>query len=468
MTRVLARADDRRNIMRNRLIGAAAVAAASAIVLSGCSGDDAGSAEDVDFTAAPSGTLAAWGFENADDVGTARLDYAAEQMPDVEVQLDATAFDSQKFTTRIASGDVPDVVQMDRRYVTQYAAQGLIMPLDSCYDAREVDADDRWYESVVDDVRYDDQVWGAPQFYQPPAIILNKRVMDAAGVTAAEIDTSQPDVLLGAIEKMYVASGGVPTRLGFDPVSTGQSALWILGSGGQLTDDDGVPTLDDPSNLAGMELLQRINDAQGGFAQVKSFTDAFDTFGDANQYVTDQVGAQVNAQWYPNVLSPYIDEIDIEAVPFRDSEGEPFSVSGGQAFVIPMNAKNPAAACAWVSELTSPEAWNAAGEARAETRASDGGANTGLFTGSPEPDRSIREQWVTPSGDAGFDQVVATYYDVVDYGSSFGSSPAGQDIQNELNNAVTAALLGDKTAEEALADAQGAAMRAYDNATANG
>ncbi|GLJ80415.1 ABC transporter substrate-binding protein [Microbacterium imperiale] len=452
--------------MRNRLIGAAAVAAASAVVLSGCSGGDAGSTDGIDFEAAPTGTLAAWGFENADDVGTARLDYAAEQLSDVEVELDATAFDSQKFTTRIASGDVPDVVQMDRRYVTQYAAQDLIMPLDACFEAQGVDPEERWYESVVEDVTFDDEVWGAPQFYQPPAIILNKTVMNEAGVRADEIDTSQPDVLIAAIEKMYQESGGVPTRLGFDPVSTGQSALWILGSGGQLTDEDGVPTLDDPSNLAGMELLQRINDAQGGFAQVKSFTDAFDTFGDANQFVTNQVGAQVNAQWYPNVLSPYVDQIDIEAVPFRDSEGEPFSVSGGQAFVIPMNAKNPAAACAWVSELTSGEAWNAAGEARAETRTAEGGVNTGLFTGSPQPDQEIREKWVVPSGDAGFDQVVATYYDVVDYGTSFGSSPAGQDIQNELNNAVTAALLGDKTAEEALADAQDAAMRAYENATA--
>ncbi len=60
--------------------------------------------------------------------GQSRLDYAAGQLPDVEVTLDATAFDAQKFTTRIASGDVPDVVQMDRRYVTTYAAQGFADP----------------------------------------------------------------------------------------------------------------------------------------------------------------------------------------------------------------------------------------------------------------------------------------------------------------------------------------------------
>jgi multiple sugar transport system substrate-binding protein len=450
-----------------RTLSAAALVAASALVLSGCMGSGGDEpAADADFTAEPEGTLAAWGFENADDVGESRLDYAAEQLDGVEIDLDATAFDAQKFTTRLASGDVPDVVQMDRRYVTTYAAQDLIMPLDACFDAHEVTPDEHWYEAVVDDITYEDAIWAVPQFYQPPAIILNKAVLDEAGVTAEEIDTSQPDVLLAAIEKMYQESGGVPTRLGFDPVATGQSGLWILGMGGQLNDEDGAPTLDDPSNIAGIEMLKQITDAQGGFAQVKSFSDSFDTFGDNNQFVAKQVGAQVNAQWYPNVLSPYVDQLQLEAVPFRDADGEPFSVASGSAFVIPAGAKNPAAACAWMLELTSDEAWDAAGAARAATREADGGINTGLFTGSPEADQRLRDEYVVESGNAGFDQVISTYYDVVDYGQSFGSSPAGQEIQNELNNAITAALLGDKTPEEALADAQQAAMRAYEKATA--
>lgn len=444
----------------------AVLGAASLIVLTGCGGGGGGAtAEDVDFGAEPTGALSVWGFENADDVGQARLDYAEDQLSDVEVELDATAFDAQKFTTRIASGDVPDVVQMDRRFVTTYAAQGLVLPMDDCFAEHDVTPDDYWYPFVVDDVRYEDQVWGVPQFYQPPAIIVNRAVLDEAGVTNEEIDTSQPDVLLEAIAKVYQESGGVPSRLGFDPVATGQAPLWILGMGGQLTDEDGVPTLDDPANTAGIEMLQQISDAQGGFAEVKSFTDSFDTFGDQNQFVAGQVGAQVNAQWYPNVLSPYVDEIDIQAVPFLDSEGNPFAVAGGQAFVIPAGAENAAAACDWLIQVTSEDAWMAAAEARAATREADGGINTGLFTGSPGPDQAIREQYVVPSGNENFDQVIQTYYNVLDYGQSFGSSPVGQEIQNELNNAVTAALLGDKRPEEALADAQAAAMRAYDNVT---
>ena len=46
-------------------------------------------------------------------------------------------------------------------------------------------------------------------------------------------------------------------------------------------------------------------------------------------------------------------------------------------------------------------------------------------------------------------------------GKSFGASPAGQQIQTEVQNAITSSLLGTKAPEAALGDAQTAAMRAY-------
>lgn len=453
------------------LTGLALVTAAATLAACGPGGGNgggAGAGDPTSFSTAPTGELSAWAFDNADDVGEARMAYAAEQLADVAITMDQTSFDAQKFTTRVAGGQVPDVVQMDRRFVPTYAAQGLILPLDGCYETHGVEPDERFYDFVVDDVEWDDQLWAVPQFYQPPAIILNTRVTEAAGVSDEQFDTSEPDQLLQAIAATYQAEGGTPTRLGFDPVATGQAGLWVLGMGGQLTDEEGRPTLDDPSNVAGVELLKQITDAQGGYAQVKSFSDAFDTFGDANQYVTDQVAAQVNAQWYPNVLSPYLGQVQLRAVPFRGADGQPFAVAGGTAFVVPAGAENPDAACAWMLELTELEAWEAAGEARAATRAEDGGINTGLFTGSPEADQLIRDRWVVETGDPGFDQVIATYYDVLDYGRTYGASPAGQEISNALNNAVTAALLGDATVEEALADAQHAAERAYENVTAEG
>ena len=455
--------------MKKRTANAVLVALSlSSLALAGCGGSGGGTGSGPQssapaFNATASGALKAWGFNNADDVGTSRLDYAKKQLPNVQVSLDATSFDAQKFTTRAASKNLPDVVQMDRSYVATYAAQGLIMPLDQCYAAHNVNPTQAYYPYVIKDITYQNKMWAVPQFYQPPAIILNKRVMDKAGVTNADIDTSQPAKLVAAIAKMYKTSGGNPSVLGFDPVASGQPALWILGYGGQLIGADGEPTFDNPANVKGLQVLKQITDAQGGYAKVKSFSDTFDVFGDNNQYVKDQVGAQVNAQWYVNVLTPYVKKIQISAVPFKGTDGKPFTVTSGSSFVIPAGAKNKDAACAWALDLTSLQAWEAAGAARAQTlKKTPGAINTGLFTGSPAADKAIRSEYIKSSGNAGFDQTIATYYDTLDYGASLGASPAGQQIQTELGNAVQSVLLGSKSPQDALSEAQSAAMRAYD------
>lgn len=450
--------------MKRRHVAIAAVVVTPVVLLSACgSGGGGAGASSVDFATKPAGTLNAWAFNNADDVGTARMDYVGQHLTGVKIQYDQTGFNVQKFTTRLASDTVPDVVQMERQYVATYAAQGLILPLDKCFTANNVDPKQRYYPAVLGDITYKDQLWAVPQFYQPPAIILNKRVMNQAGVTDQEIDTSKPDVLVAAIGKMYQQSGGVPTRLGLDPQATPQANLWMLGLGGRMVDKSGQPTLDDPANEYPLDVLKRITDAQGGYAKLKSFTDTFDFFGAKNQFVRDQVGALAVPQYYPNVLSEYQKQIDISAVPFRDKDGKPVTVTGGQAFVIPAKAANPAAACAWALTVTSQEDWLAAAAARAKTVAKKGSINTGLFTGSPDADKAIRAQYVKPSGNAGFDQTISTYYDVLGSGVSVGSSPAGQDIQNALSNAITATLLGQKSAKQALADAQQSAMQAYRN-----
>lgn len=463
--------------MKKRYISVIALGVAPALVLGACGGGDSnGSAEGTgnggsdgedaqEVGTEASGVLDAWAFDGADDVGQARLDYAEEALPDLDIQLNPTSFDAQPFTARMASGDIPDVVQMNRSYVGTYAAQGLIQPVDQCFAAHSLDPDEHWYSFVVDDVRWQDEIWAVPQFYQPLAVILNKDVMNEAGVANEEIVTSDLDVLLPAIEEMFEESGGNPTRLGLDVQPIELASMWALAMGGQLMDDEGAPTLDHDGNVSAIEHVKEIVEAQGGYSRYRSFTDSFDAFGEQNQFVADQVGAQVHSQWYPNVLSPYLDEVELNAVPFVDQNGDPFSVAAGTAFVIPTGAANSDGACAWMLELTSMEAWDAAAQARATTIEENDGINTGLFTGSPDADQNIRDTYVAESGNDAFDQVIATYYEVVEHGLSVGMSPVGQEINTELMNAFTSAMLEEKTPEQALADAQATVMRAYESAT---
>ncbi len=462
--------------MKNKQKTLLAVASGVAILsLAACSSDPTdpttsatGSAEPSSvFGADVSGSIDAWAFDNADEVGQSRIDYAADALSStgMEVVLDATPFDAQKFTTRVASGNAPDIVQMSRNFVATYAAQGLIQPLDMCFEAQDVDPTSYWYPQVIDEVRFDGGIYAVPQFYQPPAILLNTRVMDAAGVTADDLDPSDQEAFLAAVEKMTVMDGANPTVVGFDPQAVNKAALWMFSFGGKVVNEDGTPALDDPNNVAAIEFLKKIYDLQGGYANATSFIDSFDIFGESNPFVTDQVGAEVWDQWYPNVLTSYADQIEISAIPVKSQDGNPLTVASGTSFVIPTDAKNPAAACAWALSLTSLPAWEAAGAARAETTAADpgrNGINTGLFTGSPEADALLRSAHATGADYPGFQETIDTYYTVAASGQAFGASPVGQQIETELKNAVTAALLGEKTAEEALVNAQEASQRAFD------
>lgn len=460
-----------RDIRIRPLVALAALALLATACQSGGGGGSDGSGDPAEFSTDISGEIQLWGFENADEVGTSRMDLAEQVVgeSDVTVDVDASPFDAQKFTTLAAAGNLPDIVQMDRQFVATYAAQGLIMPLDACFDAQGVDAMSYWYPQVVEDVSYQDEVWAVPQFYQPPAIILNTRVLEEAGFRADDFDASDPDTLVAAAEAMTVLEGSVPSRIGFDPQGVSKAALWMLSFGGGIIDDEGKPMLDDPANIEAVEFLKKIYDAQGGYANVKSFVDSFDVFGDNNSFVTDQVGGAVFDQWYVNVLTPYAEQVEISATPLMSQEGGPITAASGSSFVIPTASDNPSAACTYLIALTSLDAWEAAGAARAQTTEDDPsrfGINAGLFTGSPEADQSIRDQYVIDSDFPGFNEAIATYYDVAASGQSFGSSPAGQQIQTEVQNAVTSALLGEASPADALAAAQEAAMRAYEQSVA--
>lgn len=458
-------------MVRSMRSGLALVAVSCAIALSACNpaannqsgpGPNTGSGgSSGGFSKDLSGTLKTSGFNPSDEVGKSRGDYATKQVAPVTVTMDTTNFDPQKFAAQAASGSVPDLIQVDRSSVDTLADKGLIIPLDECFTTWGVSPSEYYYPAAIKDVTYDGHVYGVPQFFQASVIIGNKNVMGPAGVSMSDLDTSKPDQLIPVAKKMTKISGGKPTQLGFSPDLPGSSALWLAVFGGKPNDGNGKPTLDDPKNVEALTWMKQMMDAQGGYANVKSFMDTFDVFGDNNEYVKNQAGAMTWAQWYVNVLSNTKDKVKLQATTIKDTSGSVVGFAGGTAFAIPKAGKNPSAACAWAIKATSLDAWMAAGSARADTVKQKSAIMTGLFTGSPVADKAIRDKFVKPSGNADFDQLIATTYDALQHTVSFGGSPVGQQISDALNNAVTVTLTGEKSPQDALKDAQDTAMRAY-------
>jgi multiple sugar transport system substrate-binding protein len=429
-----------------------------------------GSSGKSQFSKSVSGELKTYGFNPSDEVGKSRSDYATAQLNGVKVTMDTSSFDTQKFAAQAAAGQVPGLIYADRAQIDTLADKKLIMPLDQCYATWGVNPTQHFYSSVINDVTYQGKVYGIPEFFQAEAIIANKRVLQKSGVSLDQLDTSKPDQLLAAAKKMTAMSGGKPTRLGFVPDMPGSAAIWLAVFGGRTVDQKGKPTLNDANNVKALTWLKQLSDAQGGYAKGKSLLDSMDVFGAKNQYVKDQVGAQVWAQWYVNVLSDYKKYVDIAAVPIKTLDGKTLAMAGGAAYAIPAKSPNPSAACAWAIKITSPEAWQKASEARQKTVQKDDSINTGLFTGSPVADKANRDQFVKSSGNADFDQVINTYYEILPDNRPMGASAVGQSITDNLNNAVIVALSGGKSPQKALDDAQAAALRAWaqSNAGRNG
>jgi multiple sugar transport system substrate-binding protein len=454
--------------MINKRVGAVALASCAVLALTACNpaaergGEEPAASQSAAFTKEVSGTLKISGFNPSDEVGTSREAYAKQQLAGVTIELDTTSFDAQKFAAQAASGNVPDLLQMDRSVVATLADKDLIVPLDECYAVHGVTPDQAYYPSAIGDVTYDGKVYAVPQFFQPLALMANKRLLEKAGVSVDEIDTSKPDTIVALAEKLQQQKGSNPSVVGFDPDLPGSAYMWFEVFGGGTNDETGKPTLDDPNNVKALAWMKQVMDAQGGFAKVKSFKDTWDAFGDKNQFVADQVAIQTAQQWYVNVLSNTKDDVSVAAVPIKTLEGQPLAMAGGTAFAVAAAGKNKSAACAWAINATSQAAWTAAGEARAKTVEEKKSINTGLFTASPGADEAVRTQFVKPSGNADFDQVISVFYEVLPGTKSRGASAVGQLLDQNFNNAVSVALTGEKPPEQALADAQAASLRAWD------
>lgn len=403
------------------------------------------------------------GWTNGDEVGTSRTDYVKKQDPKLDVKVDENGFDQQKFATAMASGTVPAGVNMDRQLLATYAAKGFLEPLDECISKDAIDMS-QYYPDSVKEASWDGHVYGIPEFYTVRAVYINNHVLKKANLTAADIDTSNWDKISEVAKKMYAASGGKPTTIGFDPKIPEFLPLWVMANGGNIVDDQGKPTLNDPKVVEALTYTVGLVNEQGGWANFKSFRDSWDFFGAENEFVKDQIGAMPFEQWYANVLSGFGDKVDFTVVPFKTKDGSPLTFESGSAFAIPKGSPNAGGMCAFMKLVTSNDAWMAAGAAREAKLQTDKGVFTGIFTANKTANDAMRAQYVKPSDNKQLDDVINTFYDTLGSAKMIPPSAAGQQIQQAYQQAVTDAL-GGKDPKAALDAAQQTAMTAYQDAT---
>ncbi|GAB2614547.1 ABC transporter substrate-binding protein [Kribbella endophytica] len=445
------------------------VLAASALVLTSCAGvgdkDDSGGSGTGSAETTPSGTLNVMGFSGEDEVAQSRIAAFKAAYPGVTVKNNKGDFDAQQFLTAVSSGNAPDVVYMGRNLIGTYAAKGAIVPLDDCVADNGIDTT-QYREAAMNEVKLKDKTYGIPEFYTVSANLVSGKSLKAAGVPVTDIQTTDWDKLESTTKKLYKAKGGRPARIGFDPKLPDFFPLWAMANGAELVKPGGEPNLNDPKAVEALTFALKLIQDQGGWSNFKTFRDTFDLFGEKNQFTQDQLAAFPIENWYVNVLlDARKNGLELASTPFTDRQGQPISTIGGSAWVVPKGAKNADAACKWAKTMTSVETWNKAAEARMQTVAQDKSFFTGLFTGNKTADEQIKAKYLKPTGDAGFDQAINNYYDVLDAARSTNPSAAGAEIDAAWKSAVGKALGGTATPQAALDQAQTEAKAAFDKAS---
>lgn len=442
----------------------------AAVGTAGCAtgiGTDEGAAADVDFAASPSpgGSLQVMGFGTGDEIGEVRHERAAEALG-LDVNLSEGALDAQAFLSAAAAGNPPDLVYAERDQIGTFASRGAILPLSECVDAQGIDTG-AFVDSALAAVTFGGELYGIPEFNMVQITMANADLLADAGLGLADVDGSDPQAVLAATEAMVERAGGRLSVIGVDAKLPEFLPLWAKGRGADLLSEDGrTARLDDPEVVAALEDAVAVYDAQGGFPAVKTFRDSADFFGAGNQFATGQLGAMAMEQWYVNVLNETSPDAPLAFGPVKGADGAVHAFATGSAWAVPVGAEDPAAACAYAARMTETEAWTQAAQARADAREADGLVFTGVLTGNEEADAAIRDTLVPDDAPAPWDAAIDAVYEANENTFALPANPAGSEFETTWQDAVNRVLNGQQEPAEAMAQAQGEAQAALDEAWA--
>jgi multiple sugar transport system substrate-binding protein len=405
------------------------------------------------------GSLSTQGFGKPDEVGQARIDAFKSAYPKVTLNINESDFDPQQFLSAVASGNPPDLVYLPRDLVGSYASQGALQPLDSLISSAGIQTS-LYRPSALKEITIEGKVYGIPEFYNTRNILVNGKALQQAGLSLADVSTTDWDKLHTTATKLYKASGATISRIGFDPKLPEFLPLWAKANGADLVNADGSPNLDDPKVVEALSYALSLVAEQGGWSKFKAFRDSWDLFGSGNEFVKDQAGAFPWEGWYVNVLVQASPTIDLQSTPFTDKQGNPISFEDGSAWCLPKGSKNSAAAMNWMKLMTGTDTWLKAGAARQATVEKNKTMFTGLWTANTSADEQIKAKYVK-AGQTGFDKAIANYYASTGYAFAVNGSKAGNEIKAAWQDAVNSALSGQAKPGAAMKQAQANASKAF-------
>ncbi len=200
--------------------------------------------------------MSVWGSLSDQEAYQARLDLAAQQFPNITVELLYTPDDyDQRIQTMMAGGDAPDIVQMAEA-IHGFSSRGQLLALDDLISGASLDMEARFGTNHLQ-YQYEGSQYALPDRGGAMIVYYNTDMFDAAGVDYPTAEWTWED-FLAAAQALTLRDGDAVTQYGF--AAGGWWPWWmsfIYQNGGAVLDETGAPAFNTPEVA---EALQLYND----------------------------------------------------------------------------------------------------------------------------------------------------------------------------------------------------------------
>ncbi len=410
-------------------------------------------------------TIRVWGYGLDDARAKARIAVFQKANPNIQIQAVGGSLNTQQLLTAVASGDPPEVINVDRAQVGSWAGRNALQPIDDLI-ARDKFDTTQFYPFTMNQVQYEGKVYGIPQFVNVDLFFMNVNDLQAAGIDPASVDTGNWEQLQQMAVKLYKHDGTKTTQTGFDTkVQDGRLWEWAWANGVDLISPDGKTAhFNDPKVVEALTWAKAVVDAQGGDQARAAFQQTQNFFSAQNPVLIGQTATTVFEQWLIGVMDADPKANFAVTLPRIRNSTQTFTQASGSAFAIPKGVSGDKRDAAWkfITGMTSTDAWVAGEQA---TLADDQKNNAPYFptiTGNIAADQQAWTTIYKPLG-AGYDQAVKLFPEALKVAKFPYSGPVAADISDMMTSEVNDGLQGVKTPQQAMDELQKNAQQAIDD-----
>lgn len=225
-----------------------------------------------------------------------------------------------KLATTVAAGDAPDIIQMDEKQLSTYAANGVLLDLGTLGD--QLPTGD-FPESVLGTGALDGTQYGIPVGINTYTYMANVDVLDSLGIELPDDETWSWDDLNEIAEEVTAASGGAVVGSQSWGFEDGGLNNWLRQHGESLYAEDGSPevTVSEKTLAAWWQNLLDVTEAGG--TPVPSATIERESAGLAESFTATNQSAF--GPWWSNQVAALRDASGQNLVPLMvptPDEGE--------------------------------------------------------------------------------------------------------------------------------------------------